>query len=319
MKSFLSSLATCALVVGAVHSQATYETFGSGCANIGTSVLSVNPNPQASNFSPSTGPNEYAYPINVAATKVTVCTGVRFFTQSRGSTETVEARIYLPDTSAPSDPSTTPLDVTKLTIGPNADYYEAFFNQPHVITGPFWVSFDNYATYTATSQGPAVVSASNLSTGTNVSGVFWRRPNFSNFTWTSTVSVDKPSYEIMTGGSPPAILSAPGVPTLGQPFQFDLTQAPTGPVIGVMGFDDSMFGSVPLPLDLLTIAPGCWLFTSLDLTLPTVSNGQAQLVIPIPNVPAYQGIRFYNQWLIPSAGANALNVILSNAGEGVIG
>jgi hypothetical protein len=67
--------------------------------------------------------------------------------------------------------------------------------------------------------------------------------------------------------------------------------------------------------------PGCSLHTSLDAVVFLAgSNGQAKLILPIPNAPGLVGLRFYNQAMVldPAAG-NPLGAVMSDAAEGVIG
>ena len=316
----LSSLSILLFLPALVAAQGSYTTLGSGCGKPGTAVHQVNPNPLAANFANQTGPNEYGYPVAVSATTTTVCTGVRFFTRSLGGVKTVEARAYLPSTSSPTMPDTTPLTTGRMTVGPTADWYIVNFDKPLIIKGPFWVSFDNYDTYTATSQGPSVVSASNLSTGTTITPIYWRRPNYQNRTWVITGSVKIPSYEILTGGAPAAQLSTTTPPSLGTLFQLDLSQATNGAVVAIFGASATQYGPIPLPLDLGAVAPGCFVFQSFDWLLTAgASGGTAKINLPIPNNKALVGIKFLNQWLILDKGANALGLTFSNGGEGTIG
>ena len=312
------TLATLA-IGGLAAAQGTFEAVGSGCATIGKVVTGVNQNPAASNFSSATGPNEYGYPVNAAATATTVVSGVRWFTQSRGGYKTVDASLYLPDSTDPTKPAGTPLDTTKLTIGPSAQYWVASFNKPHVIKGKFWVAYKNFDTETATTQGSAVVSASNLKSGTNITPVYYRRPS-NNQVWTKTVTVDNPSYDILTGGGAPAVLSAAAGPSIGSPFKLDLDQAGNGVVVAVMGFDNVNFGPVPLPLDLNPIAPSCFVFQTLDLLVPTAAaQGKASVTFPIPNLPGIKGVKFYTQFMLLRQGANPLGWQFSNSGVAMIG
>jgi hypothetical protein len=318
MKFFLSTAVALTALSSLAFGQAAYTTLGSGCGRLGTPVHQVNLKPIAANFKNQTGPNEYAYPVNVSATTVTVCSGVRFFTRSLGGVKTVEARIYLPSAANPLIPDRKALEVTKMTVGPNAAYYVANFSKPHVIKGKFWVSYDNYDTYTSTTYGSTVVSASDLSSGSPITTVYWWRPGRTS--WTATVSIKNPAYDIMTAGGAPALLSTTTLPTLGKLFQLDLTQSPNGVVVGIFGASSTAYGPIKLPLDLGAVAPGCFVFQSFDLLLAAgAASGSAKVSLPIPNNNALLGVKFLNQWLILNKGANALGLTFSNGGEGTIG
>jgi hypothetical protein len=318
---FLTTAALAALSTIA-FAQGKYETSGAGCGNAGKAVLRINDKTaSATNYSGTTGPNEYAYPVNVSATTKTILSGVRFFTQSVSGTKTVEASVHLPDSTTPTEPSGTALTTTLMTVGSTAQYYDAHFDSTQVITGPFWVTFKNYDTYTATTQGPTVVKTSNLSTGTTITTIYWRRPSFSSHKWTSTVTVKIPAYDLLLGGTSPLRLTAAAAPTLGKTFQLDLSQGKPGAAIAIFGASKTTWGTIPLPLDLRAVAPGCWLFSSMDLMFATGVNGsgKAQISLPIPNDKSLSGSTFENQWLNLAVGSNALGLLFSNLGSGTIG
>lgn len=319
-------LFNCAIGVAALSTlalaQGKYEVLGSGCGAMGKASLQVNnATATAANAAAALYPNEYAYPINVSATTVSVVTGARFFTKSSGGYKSVDVRIYLPSSTSPTTPNSTPLDTTRMTVGPNSDYWIANFNKPHLIKGPFWVSFDCFETGTAYPYGPSVVNASNLTTGTNITPVFWRRPGSAGpGTWAQTGLVKIPAYDLLTGGTPPPVLSAAAAPAVGKAFQLDVKQAPNGAAIAVFGASATAWGPIKLPLDLSAVAPGCVVFQGLDLLLTAgVASGTGKVVVPIPNNKALIGSKFLNQWIVLDKTANKLGLLFSNGGAGTIG
>jgi hypothetical protein len=322
----MRTLFNCAIGIAALSTlalaQGKYETLGSGCGAVGSAGIQVNnKNATAANAAAALYPNEYSYPVNVSATTVTVVTGVRFFTKSSGGFKSVDVRIYMPSAASATTPNSKPLDTTRMTVGPNSNYWVANFNKPHIVKGTFWVSFDCYETGMTYPQGPSVVNASNLTTGTNITPVFWRRPASAGpGTWSQTGLVKIPAYDILKGGTPPPVLSAASAPVVGKAFQLDVKQAPNGAAVAAFGASSAAWGPIKLPLDLSAVAPGCFVFQGLDLLLTAgVANGTGKVVIPIPNNKALVGSKFLNQWIVLSKSANALGLLFSNGGAGTIG
>ncbi len=320
MRRSLSLITASVILSCAASAQGTYKTLGSGCGAPG--AIGYSENATAGTLKVQSLSNEYAYPVNIAATKVLPVTGVRFFTASVQGVKTVAVRIYKPDPKSAGQPDPKPLDTTKMTVGPKAAFWQANFNKVHIMKGQFWVSFDCVETFTTTTAGPAAVYASNLtSTAKTVSPVFWRRPPVHDLTWSKTGIITQPSYHVMIGGTPPALLAAKTAPTLGKPFQLDVSQTANGLAVAIFGFSASKFGAFTLPLDLKVVAPGCWIFQSLDILLPaatTQANG-GKVILPIPNDAKLKNVLFFNQWMLPKVGGNTLNWVFSNGGRGTIG
>ena len=111
-------------------------------------------------------------------------------------------------------------------------------------------------------------------------------------------------------------------PEVGKTFSYDLSQVSVGrPVIGAMGFTNSTWGPIKLPLDLTKPAPGCWLFTSLEVLTGTAvtGSGTASIKMAIPNNKNFIGIQFYNQYIVIQPGVNSLGLQFSNGGMAKIG
>ncbi|MFO1053048.1 MAG: hypothetical protein U1F36_12610 [Planctomycetota bacterium] len=112
---------------------------------------------------------------------------------------------------------------------------------------------------------------------------------------------------------------ASGTPEVGFPVTFDLAAGPsnTTALLG-LGFDNSMFQGLPLPLDLSPYGfSGCWLLTELPLNLPqsTDASGGAHAVVPIPLDIGLIGHHVYTQyWAL-----DATSVVFSDAIDTAVG
>lgn len=105
---------------------------------------------------------------------------------------------------------------------------------------------------------------------------------------------------------------------------FFLTGIEPGPTVlpafFLIGLSASSLGAFPLPADLTPRgAPGCWLYSSSDAIVFTVTGGQVAFVVP--NSPSYIGFVVVNQGLIldPNAGANALGIAMTNVQRIAVG
>ncbi len=316
MRFPLLSLLSLSMLPALALSQASYKELGSGCGNTGRVIRFENV--KGGTLSPQSLTNEYCYPVNVKSTQVTVVTGVRFFTSSRVGVKTVNVRLYKKSALTSPTPDLKALDTTLITIGPKAKFWQASFNKIHIMKGQFWVGLDCVEPGGST----AAINASNLTAGTNVTPVFWRRPPGGTSAWSTTGIIKIPSYHILTAGTAMPKLSAAKAPTLGTVFQVDLSQAiPNRPAVAIFGFSNKTLGPIKLPLDMTSPAPGCWLFQSMELLFlgSMGTGGTAKAILPIPKDKTLTGVTFYNQWLILNPGLNKLGLLFSNGGKGVIG
>lgn len=92
------------------------------------------------------------------------------------------------------------------------------------------------------------------------------------------------------------------------------------PAIAVFGFSKTAWGGLQLPYSLSGLgAPGNWLHSSIDLSLPLVQRldpkglyaGSAWLDIPKITLPP-SGVRLYAQAIFADATSNALGLVFSN-------
>ena len=97
------------------------------------------------------------------------------------------------------------------------------------------------------------------------------------------------------------------------------------PVLAAVGFSNTQFGTLKLPLDLTPFqAPKNSLYISMDLlnplTLAPVKNGfEGQVLLPIPGIPALAGLKAFGQALFFDTASNGLGIVFSNAVEYDIG
>jgi hypothetical protein len=121
----------------------------------------------------------------------------------------------------------------------------------------------------------------------------------------------------------PAIRAATGsLPFVGETFTAQVVNlSAAGLAAGILGASDTLWGSVPLPLDLSPIGmPTCRLYVSFDFAFAlTNNNGTATWSVPIPNLVPFVAAKFHQQVANVAPGANPLGVTVSNYGSGTIG
>lgn len=126
-----------------------------------------------------------------------------------------------------------------------------------------------------------------------------------------------------SAGVPALAAVAPSTPAIGTTFTLRVTNVPAVPGAVVLGFgvSSSTWLGSSLPLDLGPFgANGCSAYTSVEVALPgTATAGAADFALAIPATTALLGVGFYNQAWVVDPAANALQLVLSNAGSGSIG
>lgn len=125
-----------------------------------------------------------------------------------------------------------------------------------------------------------------------------------------------------SAGTP--LLFAPNPPMVGTSFPLVLSNLPpTAPTILALGFSNTSWQGLPLPLDLGILgAPGCTVHTSVDAMLFAVNtSGTAFISLQIPSTltPSTAGPLLHSQGVVLDPTANALGLALSNAGSLTIG
>jgi hypothetical protein len=119
----------------------------------------------------------------------------------------------------------------------------------------------------------------------------------------------------------PALYST-NTPQIGDSFRVRFSQArPSSTALILFGVSNSVWvGGLPMDLGFLG-APSCTLLTSIDdvQTMAIDAAGAANHVYQIPNSIYLLGRRFYNQGMIVDPPANGLGFAFSNGGVAVIG
>ncbi|MHC4513227.1 MAG: hypothetical protein ACYTGW_04600 [Planctomycetota bacterium] len=124
-----------------------------------------------------------------------------------------------------------------------------------------------------------------------------------------------------TAGTP--ILDMAGVPEIDSPLTLRVRNLPKQqPGLLQIGLSDKRWGSFPLPLDMAIFGmPGCTQYIGpvLEVLLQSSTNGDLQLQARLPNDKNLIGAKTFLQHLSVDPGANAANLINTNAVEISIG
>lgn len=107
-----------------------------------------------------------------------------------------------------------------------------------------------------------------------------------------------------------------GCPDQGTAMEVSMATGSTGPCLLVVGFSDTTWAGNPLPFSLDALgAPGCHVYTSLDVTVPFPNNVGRGVVLPLP-IPSLSGAasaRAFLQGIHLDPAANDLGVVVSDA------
>lgn len=267
-------------------------------------------------------PNEYAYAARNPTAATIWVVGFEVFTASvSGTPATVLSGLYL-DNGGPaaithSSPALVQVATGRLNVaGPTAWYSTSIY--PPIAIGPgvaFWLGAEAITVYPpdSTTGAPGLVASQ------------WRRPPQGATAWAATTLVLNPVFRVHCASGTMAVpaLLASNTPRLGQAFNLQLTQGvPNTAGFLVMALNDTLWLAFPTPVNLsLFGAPDCFNYTSTDTTQLAVldGTGAAAVVINVPNNAGLNGFPFFNQWAALAPGANALNLLVSNYGAGVVG
>ncbi|MGK0204114.1 MAG: hypothetical protein ACI9S9_003194 [Planctomycetota bacterium] len=128
-----------------------------------------------------------------------------------------------------------------------------------------------------------------------------------------------------TGCGTPALDFAPTAnPIVGETAGALISNAPTPFGWVALGFDDTVFASLPsLPLDLAFIGmPGCQLLQSsdiIDLPVTSLTTSTLQFDVAIPSQPSLLSEHVYRQAYCLAPGENQLQIVVSNGIDWLIG
>ena len=125
--------------------------------------------------------------------------------------------------------------------------------------------------------------------------------------------------------APPVIplLANTGQPTTGASFSVNLSGArASSTAVLLTGTSKTAWSGIPLPFNLGGVgAPQCNLLVSADFlaVAATSAVGGATIPVSIPNDASLLSGKFYQQFTVVDAGANALGYAFTRGGEGTIG
>ena len=125
-----------------------------------------------------------------------------------------------------------------------------------------------------------------------------------------------------TAGVPKLSAASGLLPWINRTFVAEVTNLPSAaPVAMFLGFSDSSWGSIKLPLKLDGFgATSCSLLTGMEILTALVnSNGVAKLNVPLPNDSKLVGLAWYHQAIVIDPAANALGATFSNGAAARIG
>ena len=284
---------------------ATFSKFGAGCAGSPTvPVPCPELNPNGGALTLDLRDNEYCY--EVQNTGVLQVQSFDIWVASTGGNQTVPAHIY---GSTGNGPTTNPIASTTITIGTAQQFYTATFATPVNVNGTFYVGVDGSA---------QTVYVTTLNSGANGTGYYRDLVN-GPAAWTLSGLVTTPSYRVNCIAAPTPLTPAMGNNGLPVPgLSYDLTVSDAlGNAFALLVSGQSE-QAVPVPLP---GAPGCNLLIASEVIDLAVTNaaGNASSTIGVPNNSGLIGLELYHQWAILDAPANALGIVVSDAGRATIG
>lgn len=323
MKHSTTLLVSLLLASTAVAQSASYTLFGEGCnGSPVASNLSLNDNPPA--LQVASLPNEYAYPvINTTGQAIQVVGFEIFTTTNTGLTETVKTGVLFDNSGPTATTHTTPSPTNTangtITVQAAQTWYSTSVYPPVTIPAgvEFWLHVDAYGKVAPpqhTTTGGVAGPVSN----------YYRRPS-NNMVWTISVSVARQMYRVHYVTDTPTVPSmlATTLPQFGANFTLQLAGGQAfAPAFLIYAFDNTQWASLPTPVDLgMFGAPTCYNQTSADIASFVLldGTGAASTGFAVPTDPSYSGLTWYNQSAMVVPGANALDMLFSNAGTAVVG
>lgn len=307
-----AALALLPFVVGPLLGQASYATFGTGCRGSGSGRLcgSANPTAKALGGVPHDG-RELAIAVPAAPT-LRIISAVELFTHARRTTSGRQLSVALYRAAANGRPGTVLQRASMLVISGTA-WYRALFKVPVIVPA-------NQRLFLVYGRDAANIAPSIAQTGVTVPH-YWRIGQTSS--WSGPHPVPRRwAYRLFCAKSG-TTLSHTGLPRLGTSFTVDLTGGKrVANALFVLGVSSQNWRGLRLPLSLQAAgAAGCSVFVSGELVFPISTDwkGEHRFRLTVPNQPALRGLRFFNQYVVEDAAANAFGATFSNAGVGTIG
>ena len=255
--------------------------------------------------------NVFALILTTGANAETVF-GFDLLTQAISAQFNTTIELYLADPAG--QPSIPAARTGSMTVIPTYQFHTGVLNSPITIPANtrYFISFAD-----AGMHHPICTS------GGTPTSYYWHPPNATTWNgtftqaWTYRVTC-APGYAAYGAGCRASnqmvpVLGNTGVPRINQSFSIDLSQAPASrAVILFIGASRTVWGAIPLPLDLTPFGAPC-------NVLAFDAVGTASINISVPNNLALVGAAFYNQFWLIDPGNNAMNLAASNGGAGIAG
>lgn len=270
------------------------------------------------------GPNLWLA-IQITAASTYTATRIEFFTGNSTGLNSVSLWTHDAVTNTPQ----AMLGQGSWMMAWNRTWQGANLTQPVTLTQGqtywlMWAPINGAQSSIETNSGGSL-----LYRGSFNNGGTWNGP-FMGPQWKLRIYCGAPGhYEVFGTGCAGVTRTIPrlgfwGIPTVGASSQILLTGGvPNDFALLVVGDSNTASGPNPLPFDLGALgAPGCLLRAAPVATVFTPTDavtGEAVLSLAIPPNGALAGLRFYNQWFVHDAAANALGFKVSNAGAGIVG
>lgn len=279
-----------------------YRTFGAGCQSAPQGCKPCISTNWTNTLAGSTTQEKRIAIFELSRDVINIC-GATLYCSARNGTEEVTVSIYDDDRSGPGKV----LRSTKIRVGPTAAVHTAKFPVLRLeASTAYYIAFDN---------------ADKLKLPISKTGSKVLHYEASASTW--TFQFEHPwQYQVLCdSGLRIPRLSSTERPTIDSTFHVALENAPNNrPSILFVGFSDTAWGSIKLPLELKPFAPGCTIFSSGELPLGFVTdgNGAASVPLRIPNLASLRNLVFFNQFFISDPAANGFGLIMSNAAKATI-
>ena len=308
----LSILTTSAVVTS---QGASFTEYGSGCLSSGHTTCPISNPGAAALVGALTNNPQWALEVPGSAS---VVTSFEIFTQSRVK-QNITAWILKPDAQGKPDHAN-PLGTGTLSVDTKLGWYRASFSNPVVVGNlpRYFLSWDN-------GSGQAPMTADPTPRLGAFSPYMAREIVNNQLTWVTPRALKRWAFKVNCRSNS----AIPRVSAVTQPapgnskFEVLLSQAAGKvPAVAILGDSDKKWGPAALPLGLAPLgAPKCSLLSSVLILAPTATDvyGQASFPLPIPNNPKLKGLKFYVQWMVADAKANAFAWIFSNGGRIVVG